>query len=170
MRMNLVCVALFFGAFWLAPAGAAAQEESEAVDYDIVSAGTRVVVRPDGSEGIKMLVEAANLGGDDLEIAELTFPPNSHGRSHVHGSTEIFYVLSGQLTHVVNGRGAQLKPGMIGIVRPGDTVEHIIEVDEPTRVLIIWAPGGEADRLLSRANTREIEKLSVREFPPAEGN
>jgi len=166
-----LCLSLVFGTGLLFPAAVAtAQDEGESVDYDVVTAGTRVVVRPDGSEGIKMLVEAANLGSDNLEIAELTFPPNSHGRSHAHHSIEIFYVLSGQLTHVVNGRGARLTPGMVGIVRPGDTVEHIVEVDEPTRVLVIWAPGGEADRILSRANTRKIDKVPVSDFPADAGD
>lgn len=93
--------------------GVMAQDgEGSGVDYDVVTAGSRKIVRQDGSDGAKILLEAANLGSGKIEIAELTFLPNRRGRSHVHGSIEIFYVLTGQLTHVVNGKGARLTPGI----------------------------------------------------------
>lgn len=54
-------------------------------------------------------------------------------------------------------------------MHPGDTVEHITELDVPTRVLIIWAPGGEVERTFGGANLVPIPKVELEEFP-AEGN
>lgn len=137
---------------------------SETPDYTVVTQGTRALQGRDGSDFLKVLVEAANLGGDEVEIAEITFPPNYTGSGHPHGSLEIFYVLSGQLTHVVNGKGAQLQPGMVGIVRPGDTVEHINERDVPVKTLVVWVPGGEIQRSFGNAEMQPIESLSVQDF------
>ena len=41
--------------------------------------------------------------------------------------------------------------GMLGFVKPPDVVNHIVNPDgPPTKVLVIWAPGGEAARIGSR--------------------
>jgi hypothetical protein len=40
-----------------------------------------------------------------------------------------------------------LTPSMVGVVRPGDTVRHIIPKDANARVLVIWTPAGEAKRI-----------------------
>jgi len=66
-----------------------------------------------------MLVEKANLGGSELEIGEIVFPTGSRGGGHRHGSMEIFYILSGELDHIVNGVSHPLSKGMVGIVRIG---------------------------------------------------
>ena len=97
---------------------------------------------------IEMLLNESNLGGDEIEIGVITFQPGANSGAHPHGSTEIFYVLSGELEHVVNGKSHLLKPGMLGFVRPPDQVNHIVPGDEPTRALVIWAPGGEAERIV----------------------
>ncbi len=78
----------------------------------------------------------------------MTFPPGGplSGGEHRHGRVEIFYVLSGVLEHEVNGVTHRLDPGMVGIVRPEDTVAHRVLSDEPVRTLVIWAPGGELQR------------------------
>ena len=94
---------------------------------------------------IKRLLDSANFGGSELDIAELTFGPDYQGRVHTHRPIEIFYVLSGRLRHVVNGVAADLDPGMIGVVRPGDEVEHIVLSEEPLRMLVVWLPGGLAE-------------------------
>lgn len=151
---------LFFG---LAPAIA---DEDEAYDY--ATAGTRQSGDMDAGFGTRMLVEAENLGGTEVEIAEMTFPAGSRGRGHLHGAVEIFYVLEGTFTHVVNGRGARLTPGQVGIVRPGDTVEHIVEGDEPARVLVIWAPGGEVGRIFGSRQMEEIEPLELSDMPASD--
>lgn len=85
-----------------------------------------------------------------MEIAELTFQPGSESAAHVHRSVEIFYVLTGELEHIVNGASYILTPGMLGFVRAPDSVTHKVRPDvEPTKVLMIWAPGGEAAGLTS---------------------
>jgi len=66
---------------------------------------------------------------------------------HQHGSVEIFYVLSGTFGHEVNGELHWLTPGQVGVVRPGDTVRHIAPKDGEVKVLVIWAPAGEAKRI-----------------------
>ena len=48
-------------------------------------------------------------------------------------------------------------PGEIGIVRRGDKVEHRVPGEEPCRVLVIWVPGGEAERLASVFLTKPID-------------
>jgi quercetin dioxygenase-like cupin family protein len=84
-----------------------------------------------------------------LEIAEITFAPNSDSGDHVHGATETFYVLEGELEHVVNGTSVKLTVGMIGTVRPPDKVRHKIG-PRGARALVIWAPAGEAARIAGR--------------------
>jgi hypothetical protein len=37
---------------------------------------------------------------------------------------------------------------MVGIVRAGDQVIHHVVSDEPVKALVIWLPGGEAERLV----------------------
>lgn len=97
-----------------------------------------------GPINFKVLVDAANLGGEETRIAELTFSPDYEGQPHTHDAIEIFYVLSGKLGHNVNGVAGVLEPGDIGIYRPGDTIIHSVESDEPVVVLTIWLPGGAA--------------------------
>jgi quercetin dioxygenase-like cupin family protein len=103
-----------------------------------------------GGTRIRMLLEEANLGGNEVEIGEITFPPGVNSGEHLHGATEIFYVLSGELEHVVDGKSHLLKPGMLGFVRPPAKVNHIVPGKEPTKALVIWAPGGEAHRIVDR--------------------
>lgn len=95
---------------------------------------------------IKVLADATTLGSGELDIAEITFPAGTDSGDHPHGSTEIFYVLSGELEHVVNGQTTMLRPGMVGFVRPPDRVRHRTAVE--TRALVLWVPGGEAARIV----------------------
>lgn len=126
--------------------------------YEKAGKGTRWLEAESGAR-IKMLVEEANLGGGELEIAEIVFPAGrGPGGGHLHQSIEIFYILSGTFEHTVNGEAHTLTPGMIGIVRPGDTVSHAVLSEQPVRALIFWVPGGEAARLEQRGFTsRPIE-------------
>ena len=83
----------------------------------------------------------------------ITFPPGTNSGEHPHGVTEIFYVLDGELEHVVNGDSHILTPGMLGYVKPPDLVNHRVAPDgSPARALVIWAPGGEAVRIGSNWN------------------
>ena len=96
---------------------------------------------------LRLLLDESNLGGQELEMAEMTFAAGEIDGNHLHGSVEIFYVLSGALGHEVNGELHWLNPGMVGVVRPGDTVRHIAPKDSDVKVLVIWAPAGEAKRI-----------------------
>lgn len=124
--------------------------------YERAGEGTRTLVSPQSGLTIRMLVEASNLGSGEVEVGEITFPAGSlPPRGHTHGAIEIFYVLSGTLVHVVNGEEHRLEPGMVGVVKPGDEVIHRVPGAEPVRALVIWAPGGEAERLAPFFEVRE---------------
>ena len=125
--------------------------------YRRSSNGTRVLEN-DAGTSIKVLVESSVLGTAGVEVAEATLPVGGGAgpASHRHGSTEIIYVISGELDHVVNGETHRLTPGMIGIVKPADTVIHRVVGQTPVKVLLIWAPGGEVDRLAQRFRQRPI--------------
>lgn len=132
-RVGALGVAAFAGlAFW---AGLLAQSMTDAT-----------FVSPRGTK-LKVLLAEPNLGSREVEIGELTFAPGTDSGEHAHGVTEIFYVLSGELEHVVNGRSQILTPGMIGFVRPPDKVRHKTGPGGPTNALVIWAPGGEVARI-----------------------
>ncbi|MEY2880943.1 MAG: hypothetical protein RLZZ15_3323 [Verrucomicrobiota bacterium] len=98
---------------------------------------------------LRILFDEAAYGGTELELAEITFVPNGDSGEHVHGATETFYVLEGELEHVVNGKSVKLTAGMIGTVRPPDKVRHKTG-PAGARALVIWAPAGEAARIAAR--------------------
>lgn len=139
----------------------AAGPESWAVqsEYQRASRGTRILEGGNGFS-IRMLVERSNLGGSEVEIGEITFPVGTGGGGggHVHGSVEIFYILSGELDHIVNGESHVLTPGMVGMVRTGDRVVHRVVGDAPVRALVIWAPAGEVERIAGGLRERAIRR------------
>jgi hypothetical protein len=57
---------------------------------------------------------------------------------------------------VVNGESYLLKPGMVGIVKAGDEVGHNVPGDEPCVSVVIWVPGGEADRIAPGFKVRSL--------------
>lgn len=129
----------------LAPAAGRAQTPASA--YSIAPTGIGCFAL--GPLLLRSLVDSATLGGAEVEVAELTLPAgwDSAGPGHRHGRVEVLYVLAGQLRHVVNDVGAVLDPGHVGVVRPGDRVRHQVLSTEPVRALVIWAPGGELERI-----------------------
>lgn len=127
------------------------------IKYEAKSIGTQYLNNKKSDVIIKVLVEQSNLGSSELEIGEIFLPAGLNSAVHSHGAIEIFYVLSGQLEHVVNGKSYLLKPGMIGIVRPEDTVSHKVPDDEDCRALVIWTPGGEIERIQKNYNIRPID-------------
>lgn len=129
-------------------ATSASGQQSDA--YARASAGTRVLTLGSGAS-IKLLLEEANFGGSEIEVAEITFPVGANPPTgHRHGAIEIFYVVEGVLGHVVNGELHRIEPGMVGVVKPGDEVIHRVLSDVPVRTLVLWVPGGEADRIAPR--------------------
>lgn len=97
---------------------------------------------------LKMLLDSSNVG-KEVSMGELTFPANADGAEHQHGAIEMFYVLAGELEHVVNGKSQFLKPGMAGFVRPPDKVRHKTGA-AGAKVLVVWVPGEEAGRITAR--------------------
>ena len=87
--------------------------------------------------------------GSEVSVGELTFLPNQDSGEHQHGAIEMFYVVTGELEHVVNGRSEILKPGMSGYVRPPDKVRHKTG-PAGAKVVVIWVPGDEAKRVAAR--------------------
>jgi quercetin dioxygenase-like cupin family protein len=124
-------------------ASAAAQSDAS---YARSSTGTRQVTLGSGTV-IKMLLDASNLGGAEIEVAEITFPADaSPSGGHRHGAMEIFYIVEGVLGHVVNGVEHRLEPGMAGVVRPEDEIVHRV-LEGPVKAVVLWVPGGEGDRI-----------------------
>ncbi|MDX1567620.1 MAG: cupin domain-containing protein [Longimicrobiales bacterium] len=143
-------LALLFGLAF--PASAMSQQPD---DYARSSDGIRVLELGGGTT-IEVLLDASNLGTDALEVAEITFPVGLNPpRGHAHGAMEIFYVVEGVLGHVVNGEEHRLEPGLAGVVKPGDEVIHRVLGDQPVKALVIWVPGGEADRIAPPDRWRE---------------
>ncbi|HET9947660.1 MAG TPA: cupin domain-containing protein [Longimicrobiales bacterium] len=137
----LVALALAAG-LGASAAPAAAQQSAS---YARASEGIRRLTLGSGTV-IEMLLDASNLGGTEVEVAEITWPTASASSPHRHGAIEIFYIVEGVLGHVVNGVEHRLEPGMAGVVRPGDEVEHRV-VEAPVKAVLIWVPGGEGDRV-----------------------
>lgn len=100
-----------------------------------------------GALKFKILLDSAALKGGEMELVEITFPAGSPGGAHKHTRLEVIYVLEGEMDHVVNGKTYHLRPGSVGVVRPGDEVIHRVTSATPVRVLVMWAPGGELKRI-----------------------
>ncbi|MGQ0642853.1 MAG: cupin domain-containing protein [Gemmatimonadaceae bacterium] len=109
---------------------------------------TGVTYRSPGGTTLRLLLDDSNVG-PEASVGELTFPPNVDSGDHAHGAIEMFYVLSGELEHVVNGKSQILKPGMTGYVRPPDKVRHKTG-PAGAKVIVIWVPGDEAKRIIGR--------------------
>jgi quercetin dioxygenase-like cupin family protein len=107
-----------------------------------------VTYRSPGGTTLKILIDEHNLG-KEVSVGEMVFPANSDSGEHAHGAIEIFYVISGELEHVVNGKSEILKPGMSGFVRPPDKVRHKTG-PAGAKVVVIWSPGEEAGKIASR--------------------
>jgi len=109
---------------------------------------SRTFVSPSGVQ-MKVITDEKDLKGTEVEIAELTFPPNSDSGDHRHAVTETFYVLEGELEQVVNGTPVKLTPGKAVSIRSTDQVRHK-SGPKGAKVLVVWAPGGEIARVSSR--------------------
>jgi quercetin dioxygenase-like cupin family protein len=114
-----------------------AQSDKQGVTYRAPSGAT-----------LRLILDSGNVG-PDVSLGELTFPPNGDSGEHTHGSIEIFYVLSGELEHVVNGKSQILTPGMVGYVKPPDKIRHKTG-PAGAKVVVMWVPGAEAGKIVAR--------------------
>ncbi|MGH7619876.1 MAG: cupin domain-containing protein [Gemmatimonadaceae bacterium] len=97
---------------------------------------------------LRLLLDDSNVG-PEVTVGEMTFPPNTDSGDHTHGAIEMFYVVSGTLEHVVNGKSQILTPGMTGYVRPPDKIRHKTGPDG-AKVVVIWVPGDEGKKIAAR--------------------
>jgi quercetin dioxygenase-like cupin family protein len=107
-----------------------------------------VTYRSPSGTTLRLILDHANVG-PHVSMGELNFAPNTNSGEHAHGSTEIFYVLEGELEHVVNGKSQFLRPGMAGYVNPPDKVIHKTGA-AGARAIVVWVPGDEAGKIVSR--------------------
>ena len=98
---------------------------------------------------MRVLTDDKDLRGSEVEIVELTFPPNSDSGDHRHAVTETFYLLEGELEQVVNGTPVKLTPGMSVSIRSTDQVRHK-SGPNGAKVICVWAPGGEIARVSAK--------------------
>ena len=134
MRTLAIAVAV---ALCVITGGAAQSEKLQGVTY-----------RSPGGTTLRLMLDESNVG-PSVSVGEMIFPPNTDSGDHQHGALEMFYVVSGEYEHVVNGTSQTLKPGMSGYVTQGDKVRHKTGPGG-AKVVVIWVPGDEAKRIASR--------------------
>jgi quercetin dioxygenase-like cupin family protein len=104
-------------------------------------------LEPQSKSQIKVLIDERLGGTKDVSIADLVIPPGVDVPDHVHQSTEIFYILSGELEQTSEGKVQKLTAGMACVVPANTTTHHKVTSKEPVHALVIWAPGGEEKRI-----------------------
>ncbi|HEY7287204.1 MAG TPA: cupin domain-containing protein [Vicinamibacterales bacterium] len=104
--------------------------------------------RSPGGTTLKLMLDDTNVG-PEVTVGEMVFPPNQDSGDHQHGAIEMFYVVSGELDHVVNGVSHVLKPGMTGYVKPPDKVRHKTG-PAGAKVVVVWVPGEEGKKIAAR--------------------
>jgi len=102
---------------------------------------------------LRLILGEQQLGNKEISIAERLWPANYEGAEHSHATIEVIYVLSGEYLHILNGQTRVLGPGMVGFVKPGDTVRHTTGSKGPAKALLISVPGDESvvERFRQRA-------------------
>ena len=89
---------------------------------------------------IRMLLEEANLGGNEVEIGEITFPAVVNSGEHLHGATEIFYILDGEVTFRFDDQTVVASRGMTINIPP--SVVHEVSSKDGARLITVFSPGG----------------------------
>jgi quercetin dioxygenase-like cupin family protein len=130
--------------FVLASVPCLSADEAAPRTYSYATNGVRDNIQRGGPGKWKLLLDESNVGGKELEAGELLLAAGTESPSHTHASVEFLYVLSGTYEHEVNGKRYRLTPGMVGVVRPGDHVRHIVPKESDVKLLVLWAPAGDA--------------------------
>ena len=104
--------------------------------------------RSPGGTTLRLMLDESNVG-PDVTLGEMVFPANTDSGDHKHGAIEMFYVVTGELEHVVNGKSQILKPGMSGFVKPPDSVRHKTG-PAGAKVVVVWVPGDEGKKIAAR--------------------
>ncbi|MBI3250068.1 MAG: cupin domain-containing protein [Deltaproteobacteria bacterium] len=111
---------------------------------------TTTYIEPNSKSTIRVLIDEKLGGTKEVSIAELIIPPGVDVPDHVHQATEIFYILSGELEQTSEGKVQKLTAGMTALVPANTTTHHKVTSKKPVRALVIWAPGGEEQRIVER--------------------
>src|SRR5215212_2795722 len=104
--------------------------------------------RSPGGTTLRLMLDESNVG-PEVTLGEITFPPNSDSADHKHGATEMFYIVTGELEHIVNGKSQILKPGMAGYVKVPDSVRHKTGAGG-AKAVVVWVPGDEGRKIAAR--------------------
>lgn len=107
-----------------------------------------VTYRSPSGTTLRLMLDENNVG-PEVSMGEIVFPPNLDSGDHKHEAIEIFYVISGELEHVVNGKSEILKPGMAGYVKPPDSVRHKTGA-AGAKAVVVWVPGSEGKKIAAR--------------------
>jgi quercetin dioxygenase-like cupin family protein len=112
-------------------------------------------IDPASKSELKVLIDEKLGGTSDLTLAHIVIPPGVDVPDHIHQSTEIFYILSGELEQTSEGKVQKLTAGMACLVPANTTTHHTVTSKEPVHALVIWAPGGEEKRITERWQARQ---------------
>lgn len=110
---------------------------------------TTTYVDPVSKSEIRVVIDQQLGGTSEVTVAELVIPPGVDVPDHIHQSTEIFYILSGELEQTSDGKVQKLTAGMSCLVPANTTTHHKVTSKEPVRALVVWAPGGEEKRIVA---------------------
>ena len=124
-------------AMCLATSGTAQSEQLQGTTYR----------SPTGTT-LRLMLDESNVG-PEVTVGEIIFPANSDSGDHKHGATEMFYIVTGELEHIVNGKSLILKPGMAGYVKPPDSVRHKTG-PAGAKAVVVWVPGDEGKKIAAR--------------------
>ena len=109
---------------------------------------TTTYVEPASKSELRVVIDQHLGGTKDVTVADLVIPPGVDVPDHVHKSTEIFYIISGELEQTSEGKVQKLTAGMACLVPANTTTHHKVTSKEPVHALVIWAPGGEEQRVV----------------------
>lgn len=109
---------------------------------------TTTYIEPASKSELRVVIDQHLGGTKDVTVADLVIPPGVDVPDHIHQSTEIFYILSGELEQTSEGKVQKLTAGMACLVPANTTTHHKVTSKEPVHALVIWAPGGEEQRVV----------------------
>jgi quercetin dioxygenase-like cupin family protein len=115
-------------------------------------------IEPQSKSQLTVLIDEKLGGTKDVSIADLVIPAGVDVPDHVHQSTEIFYILSGELEQTSEGKVQKLTAGMACVVPANTTTHHKVTSKKPVHALVIWAPGGEEQRVTEHWEVKQPSK------------
>jgi quercetin dioxygenase-like cupin family protein len=109
---------------------------------------TTTYLEPHSRSTLRVIIDERLGGTKNVSIAELVIPAGADVPDHIHQATEIFYILSGELEQTSEGKVQKLTAGMAALVPANTTTHHKVTSKQPVHALVIWAPGGEEQRIV----------------------